>query len=180
MRRPLRPGALRPGALRPGALRSGALWSGGPALVAGALWALRRHRLVATVVGTSMLPAFRPGERVLVRRPAPDLRVGDVVVVVAPDSADSADPRLLVKRVAALPGDALPDGTVVPGRAVVVLGDNGGYDSRQFGPLPREQVVGVVMRRIDPRRRPPGPADLAATAPAGRPEPLTDGRAGPA
>jgi signal peptidase I len=122
-----------------------------------ALRALRRRRLVATVVGTSMLPAFRPGERVLVRRPASDLRIGDVVVVVAPDSVDAAAPRLLVKRVAALAGDALSGGGVVPRGAVVVLGDNGGYDSRHFGPLPAEQVRGVVLRRLAPRAvgRPP-------------------------
>lgn len=115
---------------------------------AAVLRGLRRRLIVATVVGTSMLPAFRPGERVLVRRRAPGLRVGDVVVLVSPDSAGDPAPRLLVKRVAALAGDPQADGSVVPRDAVVVLGDNGGYDSRQFGPLPRAQVVGVVLRRL--------------------------------
>lgn len=126
------------------------------ALVAAVALCLRRRLLVATVVGTSMLPAYRPGERVLVRRRAPGLRVGDVVVVVSPDEAGDPDPRLLVKRVAALAGDPLADGAVVPRGTVVVLGDNGGYDSREFGPLPHAQVVGVVLRRLGGRdgRRP--------------------------
>lgn len=123
-------------------------------VAAAVLWDLRRRLLVATVVGTSMLPAFRPGERVLVRRRVPGLRVGDVVVVVSPDSAADPDPRLLVKRVAALAGDPPADGAVVPRDAVVVLGDNGGYDSREFGPLPRTHVVGVVLRRLGGRDGP--------------------------
>jgi type IV secretory pathway protease TraF len=58
----------------------------------------------------------------------------------------------MVKRVAAVPGDRVPidvvaTGTVPPG-ALVVFGDNGGYDSRVFGPLPFDRLLGVVVRRL--------------------------------
>ena len=58
----------------------------GAALVAAAgvlaVVRLRRRYLLVTVLGESMLPTYRPGERVLVRRTPPDaLRVGQVVVL---------------------------------------------------------------------------------------------------
>ena len=96
------------------------------------------------VEGPSMEPAFRAGERLLVnriayRRRAP--RVGDVVVLRDPERPD----RYLLKRIAA-PATGQP----APGqRRFFVLGDNAALsrDSRAFGPVAREQIIGRVWRR---------------------------------
>ncbi|HEX2700981.1 MAG TPA: nickel-type superoxide dismutase maturation protease [Acidimicrobiales bacterium] len=102
------------------------------ALVAGGR-AVRR----VVVVGESMLPGLRPGDRVLAVR-APRPRTGDLVVVRDPRRAG----RLLVKRVASVG----PTG-------YVVLGDNpsASTDSRAFGPVPG--VVGRVVYRYGPADR---------------------------
>ncbi|MFI6578545.1 S26 family signal peptidase [Nocardiopsis sp. NPDC050513] len=141
--------------------------------VAGGGWLLwlRRTWLVVDVVGESMVPTFGSGDRVLVRRGRTEaLRVGDVVVFGGPardggrPSLRSGAPSLVVKRVAALPGDPLPDtvpgrgrGTTVPPERLVLLGDNAARstDSRDWGPVSLEGVRGVVVRRIAPRRRRP-------------------------
>jgi signal peptidase I len=59
----------------------------------------------------------------------------------------------VIKRVAATAGEAVPSsiegrGTVVPEHHLVLLGDNplGSGDSRQYGFVPVEAVVGVVVR----------------------------------
>lgn len=98
--------------------------------VAAACWA-RRALVLVTVAGESMLPALRPGDRVLVRRTR-RLRPGQVVVL-------AYGPEWLVKRIAA----------VSPGH-VVVLGDNAGssVDSRSFGAVPVGSVLGVEVRRF--------------------------------
>ena len=66
----------------------------------------------------------------------------------------------LVKRVAAVPGDPVPRATVpalagvdhdvVPAGALVVLGDNaaGSDDSRRYGYVPANRLVGTVLRRL--------------------------------
>lgn len=128
------------------------------------LW-LNRTLVAVDVVGHSMEPAFRHGDRVLVRRTsAKRLRVGDVAVLGRPDTDEFQDlvllmgsvPPWVVKRVAALPGDPVPaavpagaDGTVPPGH-LVVLGDNTDHstDSRVWGPVPDGRVLGVVLRRM--------------------------------
>lgn len=129
---------------------------------------VRRMWTVVRVSGTSMEPALRDGERLLARRrrAGHPLTRGDVVVLHRPAGpiavpagahavAGGTPTRerggLLIKRVAALPGDPLPDGvsgdTTVPAGTVVVLSDNDGLDSRLFGPVPRESVVAVVAQR---------------------------------
>ncbi|GAB7188188.1 hypothetical protein ATKI12_8019 [Kitasatospora sp. Ki12] len=151
---------------------------GGLVVVAVALAGLLRVVMSVVVVsGPSMSPALRPGQRVLVLRRGPArLRAGRIVVVspdglgaapagAAPVSAATvgASPvgparrqpdRLLVKRLAALPGDPVPPsvrpvvaGGTVPGGHVVLLGDNPEFstDSRMWGAVPARSVVGVVL-----------------------------------
>ena len=88
------------------------------------------------VMGDSMLPALRPGDRLLVLRRARP-RPGDVVAVVDPRLAA----RTMVKRVAAVG----PEG-------VTVLGDNAAAstDSRAFGPLAPVAVRGRAFYRYFP------------------------------
>jgi signal peptidase I len=126
---------------------------------------------MARVKGHSMEPTFRPGQWLLVRRlnwPAPPLRVGEVIVF-------SKDGELLVKRIAALPGQHPPEDehvalfrarllarghrprlsgplavapSPVPPGCLYVLGDNAAVsdDSRAFGPIPERTVIGRVLR----------------------------------
>lgn len=127
-------------------------------------WLLRRRVLVVTVDGESMLPSYRPGDRLLVRRAAlARVRRGDVVVLRAPGLSrplpvPPSRPGLFLKRAAALPGDAVPPGipvpdAVVPPRRLVVLGDNtgGSFDSRSSGYYADADVIGVVVRRLTDR-----------------------------
>ncbi|GGS97562.1 S26 family signal peptidase [Nonomuraea spiralis] len=143
----------------PGAV---ALVAGVAGLVAGAVW-LRRRYVVVTVHGESMLPAYRPGERVLVRRTSSrSLRTGQVVILGADPGGDRTvtGARWIIKRVAAVPGDPIPrdtvpalrtaPGTRVPTGRLVVLGDNANrsYDSRHSGYLTADRLLGVVLRKI--------------------------------
>ncbi|MEU7133659.1 S26 family signal peptidase [Streptomyces sp. NPDC046261] len=158
-----------------GAPAGGALCAAGALLTGlGVLLAVAvGRRLVAvTVDGRSMEPAYRDGDRVLVRRGAP-AAVGEVVVVERPPFASPwYEPPLsrqagagaiyarqwVIKRVAALPGDPVPPDTLpgaagepgarVPAGMVVLLGDNAehSYDSRQVGCFPAERVLGAVLR----------------------------------
>lgn len=133
------------------------------AAVALAVLVLRRFFAVVQVVGISMEPTFHTGDRLLVRRRRLSrLRVGDVVVFERPPgwpvAGEFASRRQwMVKRVAALPGDPVPAQvtTAVAERRVgqgrlVVLGDNPAFsfDSRQFGLLPADRLLGVVLRRM--------------------------------
>ncbi|GHJ53040.1 S26 family signal peptidase [Nonomuraea sp. TT08I-71] len=131
--------------------------------LAGVLW-LRRRVLVVAVKGRSMQPALLDGDRVLVwRRPVRRVKRGDMVVLqpptvrlpAGPGRWVSADDGLQVKRVAAIAGEAMPDGvrsatSQVPAGTLVVLSDNleVGLDSRHWGPYAASGLVGVVMRRM--------------------------------
>jgi signal peptidase I len=129
---------------------------------------MRRCFVVVKVTGTSMTPALQPGERVLVRRGARDtVRVGRIVVFGQPRDAclvssgdePAARNRWMIKRVAAVDGDAVPDVAraavgnvaVVPAGMLVVLGDSAGSnDSRTWGFLPLAAVLGVATQRLKP------------------------------
>jgi nickel-type superoxide dismutase maturation protease len=98
-----------------------------------ALLPLDRYR----VEGESMAPAVAPGERVVVSRAAYWLgkpRVGDLVVLRDPRAPD----RMLLKRI-----EREADG------GWHVRGDNApaSTDSRDFGPVGREHLVGKVWFR---------------------------------
>ncbi|HET7721452.1 MAG TPA: nickel-type superoxide dismutase maturation protease, partial [Acidimicrobiales bacterium] len=105
-------------------------------VVTAALWRPVRR---VEVVGDSMLPALRPGDRLLVLRPA-WARPGDVVAVTDP----RLPTRTMVKRVAARG----PEG-------VTVLGDNAAAstDSRQLGPLAPATIRGRAFYRYFPTGR---------------------------
>lgn len=124
------------------------------ALAAVLLRAVRRSFVLVTITGDSMLPSYRCGERVLVRRRRIDqVRRHDVVVVAEPlAKTGHAPPTWLVKRVIAVQGDMAPEpwaGRVPAGR-LAVAGDNldASYDSREFGFIEPSGVLGVVVRRI--------------------------------
>ncbi len=101
------------------------------------LWALRRRDRFQ-VTGRSMVPLLKPGEEVLVdgcayrgRRPEP----GDLVVARHP-----ARDLKLVKRVVAVREDG----------ACLLSGDNPreSSDSRQFGAVPLDHILGRVTCRF--------------------------------
>lgn len=159
-----------------------------------ALAALRRGFVMVAVSGASMLPAFRPGDRVLVRRTGHrGIEVGGVVVLRSPASepgqwvpaeqpvtaggvaaarsarragrAASSGPLVgswVIKRVAALPGDPVPGlmrsatvgVPVVPsGQLLVTADSDGGTDSRRWGFIPVNRVLGPVVRTVPGRVR---------------------------
>lgn len=131
--------------------------------------AVRRFFVVVRVTGTSMLPAFGPQDRVLVRRGAGiRMRAGAVAVLAEPRDVLSwrltspVTPALgevtwVIKRIAAVPGDVVPESVraaasradVVPDGMLVVLSDNPeGNDSRRWGFIPASRVLGPVVLRI--------------------------------
>ncbi|MDQ2726961.1 MAG: nickel-type superoxide dismutase maturation protease [Actinomycetota bacterium] len=89
-----------------------------------------------SVAGTSMIPTFEPGERLLVSRWA-RWTVGSIIAL--PDPREPR--RMLVKRIRSVG----PDG-------VEVQGDNEGAstDSRAFGPVPPACIAGRVIYRYFP------------------------------
>jgi nickel-type superoxide dismutase maturation protease len=94
------------------------------------------------VHGDSMRPALEPGDRLLVVRPGflRGLRSGDLVAVADPRQPE----RTMVKRVA-----------MVGHADVTVRGDNpaASTDSRTFGPVPRELILGRAVYRYGPEHR---------------------------
>ena len=110
-------------------------------VLAGARMALLRVR----AVGDSMEPVVRSGDHLVVLRVARSrtLRPGDLVALHDP-RLPPREGRLLVKRV-------LHSGT----SGVDVRGDNAdrSTDSRTFGPVPRDRVVGRVVYRYAPPSR---------------------------
>jgi nickel-type superoxide dismutase maturation protease len=102
------------------------------------LWLLRRRRRFR-ITGSSMMPLLKPGDEVLInprayRSAAP--RPGDIVVAQHP-----YQPKLrLVKRIAKTTDD---------GR-YYLEGDNPteSTDSRSFGPISPQQIVGQVTCRF--------------------------------
>jgi signal peptidase I len=136
-----------------------AVLAGGGATVA----TVRRRYLVVTVRGSSMTPAYDDADRVLVRRTRSTGGPGrgEVVVLHAPEEELAKISPLLVKRVAAVPGDEVPADfrravpvPVVPPGHLLVRGDNGrSADSRSFGLVDSGLVVGTVCGHRCARRR---------------------------
>ncbi len=141
---------------------------------------IRTRRFV--VRGTSMEPAFRDGDCLLVDRLAYKRRTpvrGDVVVLSLP-----LDDQAYLKRIVGLPWEWVcleTEAVVVEGEAVhepylgdqripqefvgqewhlgpedyLVLGDSRGdsFDSRRFGPVGAEQFLGPILFRFWPPSR---------------------------
>ncbi|HYT00180.1 MAG TPA: nickel-type superoxide dismutase maturation protease [Thermoplasmata archaeon] len=89
----------------------------------------------------SMRPTLDPGDYVLVNRWAYRIRsprAGEIVVLRDPEAPD----RFLVKRISGTGG---PSG-------LAVVGDNAdrSRDSRAFGPVPPERIIGKVWLRLRP------------------------------
>lgn len=85
--------------------------------------------LLRRVVGKSMLPTLRPGQIVIARQRFTYIKPGDVVVL-------QHDGIEKIKRV-----------TSIDGSKVLVEGDNpqASTDSRHFGSVPRQAIVGKVL-----------------------------------
>jgi signal peptidase I len=125
---------------------------------------LRQTFVLVTIEGSSMRPLFNTGDRVLVRRAELHEIDREQVVVLQPPASGppcvGVGPTWMIKRAVALPGDTVPDeflaavdgerGTVVPDGTLLVLGDNSGssVDSRAFGYVASERVLGIALRRV--------------------------------
>jgi nickel-type superoxide dismutase maturation protease len=93
------------------------------------------------VQDTSMQPALRPGDRILVWQWPARLKPGDVVAFVEPER-----PRTIsLKRITATHGSG----------AFELRGDNVNVsrDSRDFGPVPRQLILGRAVYRYLPGTR---------------------------
>ncbi|HEU4521532.1 MAG TPA: signal peptidase I [Thermoanaerobaculia bacterium] len=145
-------------------------------------FAVRSVARLYAVPSMSMAPALLPGDRIVVTRLVTDTPArGDVIVFRHPIGGD-----LTVKRVIAIPGDLVDsdgghvriggkalaepylapgmtsDGIqalVVPSQHLFVLGDNriDSYDSRHWGPLPDDLIVGrarVILWHAGPDHGP--------------------------
>ncbi len=89
------------------------------------------------VEGDSMAPSVAPGERVFVNRAAywfGSPKAGDVVVLRDPREPE----RLLIKRIAVVHGNSFE---------VAVDHANASTDSRTFGPVPANLILGKVWFR---------------------------------
>ncbi|MEV4369548.1 S26 family signal peptidase [Nonomuraea sp. NPDC049637] len=141
--------------------------------LAAGLAVARRRLVVVRISGASMLPTYRTGDRVLVRRTTgAGVRRGQVVVLqtlppggewrTGPLPAPGAA-TWFIKRAVAVPGDPVPPevagrvgaspGDTVPAGRLVVLGDGPvSEDSRVWGYVPFDRVLGVVVRAMSPVR----------------------------
>ena len=91
-----------------------------------------RYRM-AVVSGLSMIPTLAPGERLLVRLDGP-IVLGDIVVFNREQQFD-------IKRILRIEADG-----------IFVQGDNDlvSTDSRTYGLIPHENVIGVATYRLWP------------------------------
>ncbi|MFI7153022.1 S26 family signal peptidase [Nonomuraea sp. NPDC050022] len=143
------------------------------AALAAGLVVARRRFVIVRISGASMLPTYRTGDRVLVRRTTgAGARRSQVVVLqtALPGGVWRTGPlpqpgaaRWFIKRAVAVPGDPVPaqvmdrvealPGDTVPAGRLVVLGDGPvSEDSRVWGYVPFDRVLGVVIRRLAPSR----------------------------
>jgi signal peptidase I len=108
-----------------------------------------------TVAGNSMQPTLRTGDRLLARRCFLGGSIQTCDVVVLQHALGHGSDRLLIKRVVAIGGQAVPcSDTRVPAKAVYVRGDAPhSLGSRQLGAIGCGDVQGVVGARWWPVAR---------------------------
>jgi signal peptidase I len=116
------------------------------------------HFTTVVVTGESMEPTFRSGQRLLVCRAywlVGPIRRNDIVVL----RSQERETEYLIKRVDRMPGEVVDFLNVpttwkivqgelrVPEGHLYVIGDNreASEDSRNFGPVPIDRVVGKVI-----------------------------------
>ena len=116
-------------------------------------WNLTREVFFYAVVnGASMEPTYHNSDGVMVSKIplwSRNLHRGDVVIAEFTDLPRGD--RLVIKRIAGIPGDKIGNGKsliVIPPNKYYILGDNPAvsYDSRFYGPIKRSQIVGVVLK----------------------------------
>ena len=139
---------------------------------------IRFFLYIITIKGTSMHPALAPGDRVLVLRHWPGhwLKRRQILIGFPPSAfvnkaTDALEQSFIIKRVIGLPGDTLvtfisdlpeferplqlgqhsDDGQRVwhiPPQHVFVKGDSVGTDSLTWGPIPFNNVAGIVLLKL--------------------------------
>lgn len=104
---------------------------------------------IAFVSGTSMMPYLQDGELLVFYRLDKEYQTDDVVIIHRSGNVE------YVKRIAGCGGDTLtlPDEEepyVVPENRYFVLGDNleNSRDSREFGPIEKEEITGRVIAHL--------------------------------
>jgi type IV secretory pathway protease TraF len=120
--------------------RSGAAFCG--VITAAAVIGLARTALlVVRIDGDSMTPSYYSGDSVLAARRwiTGTIRRGDVVVCRLPAGLPGPS-GYLVKRVA----------SVASGQVYLRGDGEHSYDSRAFGPIPQDHVLGRVIARLAP------------------------------
>jgi signal peptidase I len=154
------------------------------ACVTGGLVWIRSHYVLVSVAGQSMVPSFKHGDRVLVRRTAGrSPEIGEVAVLRL-SRPGPGRARWVIKRVAARTGDDVPESvraavggeSVVPAGMLVLLGDNphGSSDSRTRGFFPAADLLGRVVARVPSPGR---DGDATASGSGDRSRPLGSRRA---
>lgn len=132
------------------------LWMIGMAAVVGVSALVRQIAHPVVVQGQSMEPTFTDGQRLWVTEAYwlfGGLKANDVVLVRSPEDGD-----VLIKRVYGLPGQEMDwdaptlqqvgNRRYVPANAIFIVGDNPevSVDSRDFGPVPLNHVIGKVLQ----------------------------------
>ncbi|MFI7145787.1 S26 family signal peptidase [Nonomuraea sp. NPDC050022] len=122
---------------------------------------LRATYSVIRVDGDSMAPTLIDGDRLLARRVAPAaLRSGHIAVVRSPLPMGGP---FLIKRIAALPGEPIPQpvrplvpDARVPDGQLILIGDNtdASFDSRDHGYFPIGDIHAITIRKLTSARDP--------------------------
>ncbi|MBI4019127.1 MAG: S24/S26 family peptidase [Candidatus Aenigmarchaeota archaeon] len=93
------------------------------------------------VQGRSMEPFYRDGDYVVVLTKTAALSVGDTVVI-------NKGGQSMLKRIAAAPGQNTVPGLIKDGEYFVLSDNPIGTDSRQFGPVKRDEITGKVIWHV--------------------------------
>ena len=104
------------------------------------------------VQGASMVPTFQNGDYLIVDEISyrfKEPQKGDVVIFKYPNDTS----KFFIKRIEGMPGETVGN-TTLTGDQFYVLGDNRGAssDSRIWGPVPRQNIIGRPLVRLLPVR----------------------------